>query len=146
MQNKKIFWMTLLICLFILHPPIWTANLNCDVCGMTLSENAKNHIVLKNEAVEKNTLHVCSFTCFLKAKKNAPKYSKVEISDFNNPGKFLDADKAFFLVKSAKIKKDLGELVMPPYFGAFATKQLAETAKAKYGDGIVVRGIDNAAK
>lgn len=119
---------------------------NCDVCGMMIAEKAKNHIVLKNEDSNKKSLHVCSFGCLRKGQKYDSKYRKIEVSNFNQPDQFLPADKAFFLIKSEKIKPDLGNFVMPPYFGAFKTQKEAVAAKEKYGDGAVVEGIENAMK
>lgn len=119
---------------------------NCDVCGMIIPEKARNHVVLKNEDSNKKSLHVCSFGCVQKGQKYDSKYKIIEVANFNQPDQFLDADQAFFLIKSKKIKPDLGNFVMPPYFGAFKTQKEAEAAKEKYGDGAVVEGIENAMK
>lgn len=121
---------------------------NCDVCGMIIPEKAKNHIILKNEDSNKKSLHVCSFGCVRKGQKYDSKYTRIEVANFNQPDQFLASDKAFFLIKikSEKIKSDLGNFVMPPYFGAFKTQKETEAAKEKYGDGAVVEGIENAMK
>jgi len=118
--------------------------LKCAVCGMPLEDHSKNHITLKGK--DKATMHVCSLSCTKKAMKHDSGLNEVEVVDFNHAEKTLKGDSAFFLIKSEKIKSDLGDKVMGPYFGAFATQTEADTAQKKYGDGVVVVGIQNAIK
>ena len=124
----------------------WAIDTNCSVCGMTISEDSRNHILLKKEASEPTPLHICSASCAHKAKKHDPKLTQSQVSDFNHPDRFIPGDQAFFLIKSDKIKADLGPRAMPPYFGAFATKAEADVAQKKYGDGEIVQGFDNVVK
>ena len=119
--------------------------LHCGVCGMTLPENAKNHIILKSKG-KKEPLHVCSPSCAHKAKKYDPSLTEADVVDFDHPGKSLDGNKAFFLIKSEKIKTDMGEMAMAPYAAAFGTKEEALAAQKKYGDGKVVQGLKEAFK
>ncbi len=120
------------------------SEIKCGICSMIISEQSRNHIVLKIEISGKEPLHVCSLSCVHKARKYDPKYTKVEVSDFNHPEKFLPGEKAFFLVQSKKIKADLGAMALAPYFGAFDRREEADSAQKKYGDGIVVQGFENA--
>ena len=73
-------------------------------------------------------------------------YSQVQVIDFNHPDKIIQGDKAYFLIQSSKIRPDMGENVMAPYAGAFGSKEEADAAQKKYGDGVVVKGADNAFK
>ncbi|MBI2521874.1 MAG: hypothetical protein HYV97_15770 [Bdellovibrio sp.] len=118
----------------------------CSVCGMPLAEHAKNLFVLQTEPAAKEPLHVCAISCLKKAVKHDPRYKKIEVADFNHPEKLLAGDKAFFLLKSTKIKADIGENVMAPYFGAFATEAEALEAQKKYGEGVILQGVENAIK
>lgn len=141
---KKILFVSLIM-VFLSHAS-FALDIACDVCGMEIKENASNHFILKKEKEDKEALHVCSIPCVIKGKKNSPQFSRVEVSDFNQPGKFLDGNQAFFLVRSKSIKKDLGDMVMPPYVAAFSTKKEATVAQKKYGDGMIVKGFDNVLK
>ncbi|HAZ14661.1 MAG: hypothetical protein A2X86_06235 [Bdellovibrionales bacterium GWA2_49_15] len=122
------------------------AGMTCSVCGMPVAESAKNHLMLQSESATKAPMHVCALSCLKKVVKHDSSYKKIEVADFNHPEKLLPGDKAFFLLKSTKIKSDIGENVMPPYFGAFATEDEAKTAQAKYGEGLIVQGVENAIK
>ncbi|MEK6704174.1 MAG: hypothetical protein AABZ06_00125 [Bdellovibrionota bacterium] len=113
----------------------------CGVCNMKIGEQSKHHVVLSDEAGSKAPLHVCSLSCVNKARKHDSGYSKSQVSDFNNPEKLLPGEDAFFLMKSEKIKQDLDDMAMPPFFGAFKTKAEADAAKKKYGDGVIVKGL-----
>lgn len=124
----------------------WGADIKCDVCHMTIPQNARHHIILKNDNPAKTPLHICSLSCVLKARKFDSKYSKIDIADFNHPEKFLNGETAFFLIKSSKIKSDLGEMAMPPYLAAFATKEEAKSVHTKYGDGEVTQGFESVLK
>lgn len=124
----------------------WAGEQICQVCNMKIPEGSRHHIILKSEIPAKAPLHVCSISCVLKARKHDPKYVKVEVADFNHPEKFLRGEKAFVLIKTDKIKEDLDSMAMPPYFAAFPTKADAEKAKAKYGEGSIVEGFENALK
>ena len=121
------------------------ADITCAVCGMNIPEHARHHIILKRDGSGKPSLHVCSPSCARKAKKH-DHYSAGEIIDFNHPDKFLSVSQAYFLTKSENIKKGMGDSAMPPYLAAFATKEEAEVAQKRFGDGIVVQGFDNALK
>ena len=99
---KKIFLISFLA--IFLSSVGWAKDLDCQVCGMKIGEKAPNHFVLKKEKGS-DSLHVCSIPCVQKGRKNAPGYIKTEVSDFNHPGKLLDGNRAFFLVKSKNIKK-----------------------------------------
>ncbi len=121
------------------------AETSCHVCSMKILDTSRQHFLVQ-ETAGKEPLHVCSVTCLHKFKKFNPKISNIEISNFNDPSKFLKADKTFFLVKSEKIKEDMGSMAMPPIAAAFATKKEAETAQKKYGDGTIVLGLEEALK
>jgi len=122
------------------------AGFRCDICGMTIPDRARNHVTLTSAESEAKQLHVCSLSCVKKARKHDPKLSKAEIADFHHPETMLSGDRAFFLIQSQKIKADMGEMAMSPYVAGFKTKKEAEAAKAKYGDGVVVQGTENAFK
>jgi len=119
-------------------------SLKCSACNMTIPDKARNHIILTSEDASKPPLHVCSLSCALKARKYDSKYSKVKVVDFNRPEELISGDRAYFLLKSSKIKGDLGELAMPPYFGAFEKESEVQAAIKKYGDGVVVQGFEKA--
>lgn len=121
------------------------AELKCDVCGMQISEHGRNHVILKSISGKKSQ-HVCSPICARKLRKYDADYAKAEVTDFNHTEKMLQGDKAYFLIQSSKIKSDMGENVMAPYAAAFSTKEEADVAQKKYGDGVVVKGADNAFK
>lgn len=127
-------------------PQAVAAGMSCAVCGMDLTEQARNHILLSGKSATKSPLHTCSLACTKKALKNDAGLDVIEVRDFNHPEKTVSGDLAFFLIKSEKIKSDLGDMVMGPYFAAFSTKAEAEAAQKKYGDGTVVLGIKNAIK
>ena len=140
MSQIRIF--AFLICLFSSVLAVAT-NFTCDVCGMTVPN--RTEIVLKDPTPGAKALHVCSLSCFRKARK-LKEYFSADVANFNHPDKLLPADNAYFLIKSEKIKPDLGELAMPPYFGAFATKKDADAAQVRYGYGQVVQGLNEAIK
>lgn len=125
---------------------LWAAEMRCDVCGMSIPEHAKNHIVLETPVKGGKMMHVCSVSCLKKGMKHNPDMKKTEFANFNKPDQFLDGDRAFFLKGSDKIKSDIGEMAMPPYLGAYETKKDADAARAKYGEGSVVQGVENALK
>ena len=131
------------ILLWILCASALASETACDVCSMKISENSRQHFLVQAPALAKKPLHVCSVICLRKINTSL-KPSTIEVSEFNHPQKFLKADKAFFLVKSEKIKGDAGPLAMPPIVAAFATKKEAESAQKKYGDGHIVLGLENA--
>ncbi len=142
---RKLFFVSLVSGILLSHV-LWAADVDCDVCGMIIKDKVSNHFILKKATVTEKALNACSIPCVTKAKKSSAHYTKVEVSDFNHPGKFLDGDKAFFLIKSKNLKKDLGDMVMPPHVVACATKEEAAAAQKKYGDGKVVQGFDNVLK
>lgn len=146
MKKLKILVLSLLLGVFYVNSALLAADVDCDVCGMKIEQKGRNHILLKNEVATQKTLHVCSIPCLQKARKHDSKYTKMEMVDFNNSEKWISGEKAFFLIKSKKIKVALGEMVMPPYIGAFATKKEANTALQKYNDGTLVQGFENALK
>lgn len=127
-------------------PMTQAAELKCDVCGMPIRENGRNLIVLRNNSQNTKSMHSCSPICAHKLQKYSPEYNKVEVRNFNHTGEVLSGDKAYFLIQSAKIKSDMGENVMAPYAAAFNTKEEAEAAQKKYGDGVIVKGAINAFK
>ncbi len=131
---------------FFLCLSSWAAELKCDVCGMPIHDHGRNHVVLSGDSSDLKPMHVCSPACAKKVRKHDAKYSKAEVTDFNHPDKTIPGDKAYFLIQSSKIKSDMGADVMAPFAAAFATKEEAEAAKAKYGDGVVVQGAENAFK
>ena len=142
---KKFFNIFLiLLSLQISAISVFAAELKCAVCGMPISDHAKNHILMNGN--DKAPMHVCSLSCVKKTLKHDSNYTKVEVADFNDPEKMISADAAFFLIKSENIKSDLGDKVMGPYFGAFSSQAEATAAQKKYGDGSVIQGIQNAIK
>lgn len=140
----------------MLSSALWAADTKCSVCGMKIAEISRNHIILMNESLQKEAqkeaqketqkeiLHVCSLSCVHKVRKHDTRYSNASVADFNHPESYIDADQAFFLIQSKKIKADLDATVMPPYFGAFKTLEEAQAALKKYGDGQIVQGLNNA--
>jgi len=146
MKNQKILVFSLLLAALYLSVSFAAADINCDVCGMKIEQRGRNHMLLKHVQTDKKTLNVCSIPCLLKARKHDSQYTKVEIINFNNPEKFLAGDKAFFLVKSKKIKAALGDMVMPPHVVALSTKKEADAVLKKYPDGTIVQGFENALK
>ncbi len=130
---KKLF----VFALMFLSLSSWAKGIDCNICGMLIEDNAPNHFIL----TEKEPVHACSIPCVNKAKKGVPT-AKIQISDFNHREKLLDGSRSFFLIGSKNIKKDMGDMVMPPYVAAFSTKVEAVAAQKKYGDGRVVEGID----
>ena len=134
----------ILFCIQAFVISVFAAELKCAVCGMPLGEYSKNHIILK--AKGKEPMHVCSLSCAKKMLKHDPSYVEVLVRDFNHPEKTLSGEAAFFLVRSEKIKNDLGDNVMGPYFGSFSSEAEANAAQKKYGEGNVVKGIQNAIK
>lgn len=145
MKSLKSWALSLLFVFPFLASLTNAADLSCGVCGMSIPAGAKNHIVLKSSQA-KTTLHVCSPTCARKAKKHDSTLAEAEVADFNHPGTSLPGSKAFFLIKSDKIKGDMGEMAMAPYAAAFATQEEALAAQKKYGDGKVVQGLEAALK
>ena len=145
MKNRKILVFSLLLAAFCLNIS-FAADINCDVCGMKIEQKGRNHMLLKHDEADKKTLNVCSIPCLLKARKHDSQYTKVEMINFNNPEKFLAGDKAFFLVKSKKIKADLGDMVMPPHIVALSTKKETDAVLKKYDDGTIVQGFENVLK
>ena len=143
MRSLSAFFFPLFIGFLITLSSI-AAGLKCEICGMLIEENGRNHIHLEHES--KPGLHVCSPTCASKARKYDAKFNKSEVRNFNKPEQVLVGEQAFFLAKSEKIKADMGKLAMAPYLAAFATKTKAEAAQKKYGDGQVVEGLENALK
>jgi hypothetical protein len=148
MNTLTIRFSKLLVFALILFQSItWAGEMRCDGCGMSIPEHAKNHIVLKSGADKKaQPLHVCSLGCIKLAQKKNPTFQSAEFANFNQPDQFLKGDQAFFLKGSEKIKADMGDRVMPPLLGAFKTKKDADAAHKKYGDGQVVKGIENVQK
>ncbi|MBI2608767.1 MAG: hypothetical protein HYW47_04110 [Deltaproteobacteria bacterium] len=142
---RKIFFLILTSCM-LLSLSIWAVDIDCDVCGMVIKDKAPNHFILKKAVASEKALNACSIPCVKKAKKSSAQYTKIEVPDFNHPGKFLDGEKAFFLIKSKNVKKDLGDMVMPPHVVAFTTKEEALASQKKYGDGEVVQGLEKALK
>ncbi len=122
------------------------AETHCNVCSMKILENSRQHFLVRDESLGKEPLHICSVTCLHKIKQFNSKISNIEVAQFNEPLKFLKADKAFFLVKSEKIKDDAGSMVMPPIAAAFTTQKEAQAAQKKYGDGTIILGLENALK
>ncbi len=142
--KKVLSIFAILSCVQFFSISLFAEELKCAVCGMPLSEHAKNHIILKG--TDKIPMHVCSLSCVKKTLKHDSNYGEIEVPDFNHPEKMLSGDSAFFLIKSEKIRSDLGDKVMGPYFGSFSSHADADAAQKKYGDGSVVHGIQNAIK
>ena len=141
----KRFWVILTFGIFFSFS-INAADFKCEVCGMKISEHGRNHIVLTSSNSSDKPMHVCSPGCAHKLQKHANQYNKAEVTDFNHVEKMLSGDKSYFLIQSSNIKSDMGPNVMAPYAAAFSSKEEAEAAKKKYGDGTVVLGSDNAFK
>ncbi|MBI3017167.1 MAG: nitrous oxide reductase accessory protein NosL [Deltaproteobacteria bacterium] len=142
---KKISLISSFIILTIcFYTTVFTAETRCNVCSMNISQNSRQHFVVQEESLGKEPFHVCSVICLRKLKQFNSKLSNIEVALFNDPLKFIKSEKAFFLVKSEKIKADAGPMAMPPIAAAFATKKEADTAQKKYGDGTVVLGFENA--
>src|SRR3989338_32376 len=88
-------FMTLMICFYT---TVFAAETRCNVCSMNISENSRQHFVVREESLGKEPLHVCSVICLRKMKHFNSKISNIEVSLFNDSLKFMKADKAFFLV------------------------------------------------
>lgn len=142
---RKLYTLTLTVVFsvlaFLITTSVIAADLKCGICGMKIPENAKNHIILKHDS---QTLHICSPVCALKAKKYDSKFTQADIADFNHPEHMLSGTKVSCLVKSEKIKEDIGSLAMAPHLACFVSKNEAEVAQKKYGDGTVIEGFENA--
>lgn len=142
---KLLFSMVFNLGLF-LAPPLYAEGQKCAICNMPLEKHAKNDISALSRDPTKPAMHLCSLPCLKKLLNHDPSYQTIEVADFNHPDRRIPGDKAFFLIKSEKIKSDITGPVMGPYFGAFASREDAETAKKKYSEGLVVEGISNAIK
>src|SRR3990167_1144579 len=103
-----VFSFTLLMICF--YTTVFAAETACNVCSMKILDNSRQHFLVQETSLGKEPLHVCSVTCLHKLRKFNPNISKIDISNFNDPSKFLKADKAFFLVKSEKVKSDAGPM------------------------------------
>lgn len=130
---------------FCLNSKADAGEVKCQACGMSINDHGRNHIFLRSNSQNKS-LHACSPSCAKKMRKYDSSYSEVQVVDFNHPEKIINGDEAYFLIRSSKIKSDMGENVMAPYAAAFATEEEADAAQKKYGDGVVVKGADNAFK
>ena len=58
----------------------------------------------------------------------------------------VDGGQSYFLIRSEKIRQDLGPMAMPPFAAAFSSENEAREAQEKYSDGTVVKGFGNATK
>ena len=113
----------------------------CSVCGMPLAEHAKIGLV-QTETASKN-LYICPFLS-QKTIKHDPRYTKIQVADFNHPDKLIAGDKAFFLLKHKKSRQTL-EKTMAPYFGALPQKKRPDSPKEIWGR-VVIQGVENALK
>ncbi len=110
---------------------------DCVVCGMKVKEGAR----VGFEAVHENkAIHFCSFACASAFHKKHPDSA---LRAFNYlGGEPVDAAKAFYLVKSKGLLKEV-EFGMPPVVAAFSSKADAEGAAKRLGDGKVVQGLES---
>ncbi len=121
--------------LFLFFSALAGANpLECPLCGMSFKATAKTSFLATHEA---KPLPLCSFACAVKLfdRKNGTTF---HVLDFSS-GKQFSADKAFFLVKSKNLLKEL-EFDMPPSVVAFLDEAQARAKQKTLGDGEVVHG------
>lgn len=109
---------------------------NCPICGMELAKDSKTSFESKRD---KKPVTFCSFTCAVKFHKKNPKTELFAI-DFLT-GKRIDAQKAFFLIKSKALEKEL-PFGMPPTIVSFASEADAEKTKSRVKDGTIVKGFN----
>lgn len=108
----------------------------CDICRMKV--DARTHF----EGIEqenKKPVHFCSFICAHQYRRKDAK-APLSVYDFGT-GKKVNADKAFFLVKSKNIANELG-FGMPPLVVGFVTKADADKVQKRLADGNVVEGFN----
>ncbi|MBI4403782.1 MAG: nitrous oxide reductase accessory protein NosL [Deltaproteobacteria bacterium] len=112
----------------------------CVICGMEIKKDAK---IIFESVRDGKPIHFCSFSCvhsFHSKYRDAP----VFVYDFNS-GKKVNAQSAFFIVKSKNILKEL-EFGMPPAVVAFLDEASARKVQVRLKDGEVVRGYETLEK
>lgn len=115
-------------------PNLFAVQPECPVCGMTFKPLAKTAFLTK---IQDKPRHLCSFACAAKTADKAHGV-KFEVADFNR-AKMVDADNAYFLIRSKNLLKEL-DFDMPPTVVAFASEKEAKEKAAKLGDGEVIHG------
>lgn len=106
----------------------------CAICGMEFREKAKTAF---ESAPDGKPIHFCSYACihrFHERYKDAPIFAH----DFET-GNRIEANTAFFLIKSKNVLKEL-DFDMPPSVVAFSKKESAEKAQSRLKDGEIVTG------
>src|SRR5476651_1678152 len=81
---------------------------DCPVCGMHFKDGAKTSYETVKDG---KPVHVCSFSCARRVHKKMPE-APLKAVDFET-GASVDANSAWFLVKSKKCLKEL-DFDMPP--------------------------------
>lgn len=115
---------------------------NCAVCGMKTTTDAKTGF---NSVKDGKPVYFCSFACAHRfhgsgAHKDAPLFAH----DYKS-GAEIDANKAYYLVKSKSIAKEI-DFDMPPTVVAFSTEQAAKETQSRVKDGEVVKGFEAVVK
>ena len=108
--------------------------LECPICGMHFKATARTSFLAQ---YEKKPLNLCSFACATKL-SDRQSGATFQVLDFAS-GNLIDAEKAFFLIKSKNLLKEL-EFDMPPSVVAFAQKAQAQAKQKAIGDGEVING------
>jgi hypothetical protein len=135
-QTVLLIWTSLVLAVAIAS----AAPENCSICGMSISSASKTTFTTERDG---KTTEFDSFTC---ASRFQAKYPKAALwaRDFLT-GKKIEASKAFYLVKSEKIQKEV-EFGMMPTVVAFADEAEARKKQKALGDGEIVKGFAAARK
>lgn len=125
--------------LLVFFSPVFAAS-KCPVCGMDVRETSK---IIFQFAEKENKTEVCSFVC---ASRYHRKHSDLSLTvkDFSST-EFVDVKKAYFLVKSKNILKEVDTRMLPPVIG-FKSEQAALEMKKRLNDGDIVQGFDAAVR
>lgn len=137
-MRKLFYFFSPLIALFLFMGfPSWAA-LRCPVCGMEIAEsNPTSFQFLEKE----QKIQVCSFVCASRFHRKHPS-SQIKVKA-HETSEWIEGTKAFYLVKSKNILKEITTQMLPPVIG-FKSEQAALECKKRLGDGEVVPGIDAA--
>lgn len=131
--------LVLFLMTFFLH--VWgnaAATTRCSVCGM--ETRADSRLSFEAKTKEK-TYTLCSFAC---ASRITDKHADAALftKDYVT-GEKIPAKEGYYLVKSTSLAGEV-EMGMPPVVASFKTKEKAEEALKRLGNGELKQGIDAA--
>ena len=107
----------------------------CPVCGMFTKEKSPTSFVVTHHG---QPAHFCSFSCAVAFHRKSP---EVPMTAFAyGTGTPVDAEKAFYLIKSGKLAEEF-KFAMPPVVVAFASRAEAEKAKERVKEGEILEGF-----